>query len=82
MYEDTSPAEVERYHEMLRALSPHERLRVAVALSIAVRRLAEAGIRQRHPLADEQEVRVRLAVRLYGREVALRAFRDVPDDAV
>jgi hypothetical protein len=82
MSEDTSPAEVDRYQEMLRALAPHERLRIAVALSMAVRRLAEAGIRQRHPLADEQEVRVRLVTRLYGREVALQAFQDVPDDAV
>lgn len=51
-------------------------------LSMAVRELALAGIRERHPEASEQEVRVRLAVRLYGREAATRLFGAVPDDAV
>jgi hypothetical protein len=51
-------------------------------LSRAVRELAIAGIRQRHPEADEQEVRVRLTVRLYGRAAATRLFGTVPDDAV
>ena len=32
-------------------------------------------------LGDE-ELRVRLAVRMYGRAVASRVFRDIPDDAV
>lgn len=81
MYEDTSPAEVERYHAHLRALPPHERLRIALGLSAAVRSLAEAGIRQRHPRADEEEVRVRLVARLHGREAALRLFQNVPADA-
>jgi hypothetical protein len=57
-------------------------MRIAVALSMAVRRLTEAGICERHPLANEQEVQVQLVARLYGREVALRAFQEVPDDAV
>jgi hypothetical protein len=47
-----------------------------------VRELAIAGIRQRHPEADEQEIRVRLTVRLYGREAAIKLFGAVPDDAV
>lgn len=51
-------------------------------LSRAVRELALAGIRQRHPEAGEQEVRVRLAARLYGRAAAVRLFGAVPDDAV
>ena len=55
---------------------------VAVALSRSVRALAEAGIRQRHPTAGVEEVKVRLAVRLYGRAAAERLFAAVPDDAV
>jgi hypothetical protein len=47
-----------------------------------VRQLAEAGIRQRHPHASDSEVRVRLTVRLYGRDVARRLFGAVPADAV
>lgn len=50
-------------------------------LSQAVRELALAGIRARHPAADDHELRVRLAVRLYGRECARRVFGHVPHDA-
>ena len=51
-------------------------------LSHAVRVLAEQGIRRRHPNADDDEVRVRLTVRLYGRAAAIKLFGAVPDDAV
>jgi DNA-binding HxlR family transcriptional regulator len=79
---DTSPSADARYHELLRALPPERRLETAMKLSRAVRELAISGIRQRHPDADEREVRVRLAVRLYGSDVATRLFGTVPDDAV
>jgi DNA-binding MarR family transcriptional regulator len=79
---DTSPEASARYHELLRAQSPAARLEQAAALTRAVRQLAEAGIRQRHPAASDAEVRVRLTVRLYGREAAMRLFGDVPDGAV
>jgi DNA-binding MarR family transcriptional regulator len=79
---DTSPAADARYHELLRAQSPAARLEQAAALTRAVRQLAEAGIRQRHPGASDAEVRVRLTVRLYGREVAARLFGAVPADAI
>jgi hypothetical protein len=73
---------VARYHELLRAQQPWERLRSAVALSAAVRELAEAGLRHRNPAASDEEIRVRLAVRLYGRTCAQRLFRSVPADAI
>ena len=50
-------------------------------LSRGVRELALAGIRESHPEATEEELRVRLTVRLYGREAAERLFGAVPDDA-
>jgi hypothetical protein len=78
---DTSSASSNRYHELLRAQAPHERLAQAMALSRMVRELAEAGIRQRFPSAAPEEVRVRLAVRLYGADAARRMFGDVPPDA-
>jgi hypothetical protein len=80
--QDTSPERMRRYHELLRAQEPWQRLRTAIALSSAVRQLAEAGLRMRHPGASDQELRVRLAVRLYGRAAAIRLFATVPDDAV
>jgi hypothetical protein len=80
--DDTSPAAEARYHELLRSQSPAARLAQAAALTTSVRNLAIAGIRSRHPDASVDEVRIRLAVRLYGRGTALRLFGLVPDDAV
>ena len=82
MPDDTSPEADARYHELLRAQTPAQRLEQAAALTRAVRELAIAGIRQRHPAATDAEVRVRLTVRLYGREVAARLHGELPDDAV
>jgi hypothetical protein len=45
-------------------------------------RLAEAGIRHRHPQATGEEVRIRLTTRLYGRQIARRLFGEIPDDAI
>jgi hypothetical protein len=66
----------------LRAQAPSQRLAQAASLTRTVRELAAAGIRQRHPAASAEEVRVRLAVRIYGRETARRLFESIPDDAV
>lgn len=82
MLRDTHASALARYHELLRAQAPHARLAQAVALTRATRQLAVAGIRQRHPLASEDEVRVRLVVRLYGRAVAERLFGPPPADAI
>ena len=82
VHRDTSPAAVARYHELLRAQAPHQRLEQANALIAATRELAIAGIRARHPDASPAELRVRLTVRLYGREVAGRIFGELPADAV
>lgn len=50
-------------------------------LSRGVRALAIAGIRADFPQADEHEIKVRLTVRLYGRDAAARLFGAVPADA-
>ena len=63
-------------------MPPERRLEAAMRLSQAVRELALAGIRGRHPEADADELRVRLTVRLYGRDCAQRLFGSVPDDAI
>jgi hypothetical protein len=72
--QDTSPEAERRYYELLAAKSPMERLAIAVRLTNAVRTLAEAAIRARHPTATSDEVRAHLAERLYGRAVARRLF--------
>jgi DNA-binding HxlR family transcriptional regulator len=74
--DDTAPERKQRYYELLRAQTPEQRLLSAVSLSEDVRTLAEAGIRLRHPDADEHEVRRRLIAILYGEEF-LRRLRGV-----
>lgn len=81
MWQDTSPAQQEAYFQRLRALSASERLQIVSRLNRGVRRIAVAGIRLQHPEASEDEVRVRLIVRLHGREIGERLFGTVPHDA-
>jgi hypothetical protein len=71
---DTAPAADRRYHELLRARTPAERLEHAVRLTTTARALAEAGIRHRQPELDERQVRAELARRMYGDAVARRLF--------
>lgn len=61
-------------------MSPERRLEAAMRLSRGVRALALAGIRDTFPQADERELKVRLTVRLDGKEAAVRLFGTVPDD--
>jgi hypothetical protein len=77
---DTSEPAQERYYELLRARTPLARLTTAVSLSSSVRRLAESSIRAADPSAEAGVVRARLALRLYGREVAARLFPGVDLD--
>ena len=77
---DTSEPAQERYYELLRARTPLARLTTAVSLSCSVRRLAESSIRAADPSAEAGVVRARLALRLYGHEVAARLFPGVDLD--
>ena len=77
---DTSEPALERYNELLRARTPLARLTTAVNLSSAVRQLAESSIRAAEPDAPARVVRARLALRLYGRQVAARLFPGVELD--
>jgi hypothetical protein len=80
MERDTAPEVLARYRARLAAMTPAERLEIAAGLTEGVRALAEAGLRKRYPGASGDELRCRLAALLYGRETALRLFRDVPAD--
>jgi hypothetical protein len=76
---DTREDKLDRYHELLREQAPYARLAQAMRLSRNVRELALAGIAMRHPGASEQERRVRLAVRLYGRDLAQARVRAIAE---
>jgi len=77
---DTSEPAQARYYELLRAQTPLARITTAVGLSTAVRQLAEAAIRSEAPDASPSVVRARLALRLYGPDVAARLFPNVKLD--
>jgi hypothetical protein len=80
--DDTSPEQQEEYFERLRRLTPEERLNIVSRLNRGVRRMAMMGLKLRHPEASEEELRLRLVVRIYGRKLAQRLFADIPADAV
>jgi hypothetical protein len=66
---DTTP-DAHRVHEdVLDKLGPARRLEMAIEMSSYVRALAEAGVRQRHPEYDEQDVRRAVLRKLQGRKI-------------
>jgi CelD/BcsL family acetyltransferase involved in cellulose biosynthesis len=71
---DTPPPVIERQFELLRRMSPEERLETARQLTLAVQRLAFEGVRRRYPGASDNEVWLRLAARRLGRELVLKIY--------
>ena len=78
---DTSPEAKRIYYERLAQLTPAERLTMMRRSSRMIRTLAEASIRREHPSAAAEEMRIRVAVRLYGRELVERLLGPAPADA-
>lgn len=72
--EDTSRAAEEVQFALLRAMTPARKLAVFRDLNAAARRLAELGIRMRHPGASDREVFLRLAATWLDRETMRRAY--------
>lgn len=78
---DTPPEARRFYYARLAALTPAERLAILFAQNRLVREIAEASIRRAHPGIEAGELRVRLAVRMYGRETVERVLGDIPENA-
>jgi hypothetical protein len=78
---DTSPEGKRFYFARLAKLTSFERLALMRESTGMIRRLAEASIRNEHPEASPEELRARLAVRLYGRETVERVLGPLPPDA-
>jgi hypothetical protein len=78
---DTTPEAKRFYFDRLAKLTPCERLALMRESSRMIRNLAEAAVRREHPDASPEEVRTRLAVRLYGRETVERVLGPLPADA-
>lgn len=81
MHDDTDPRAAAIYRVLLDSCSPTQRLAQAVRLSAAIRALAEAGLRQRHPDAAPDELRWRLTALCYGESFAERMLGPGPGAA-
>lgn len=75
---DTSPAAHEVQVSWNRRLGPAGRVALAFEMSEAVREIARAGIRSRHPTYTAEEVRFALIRLLYGDDLFRRAWPRAP----
>jgi len=67
---DTSPEAYAVQLELLRRLSPNQRLSKAFALSRQVKRMAMEAIRRRHPELEEDAIRLKFIELTYGKDLA------------
>ena len=71
---DTSVAALAVQDALFRRASPAEKLAQVARLSRMVDQLSMAGLRQRHPTADDEMIRYRGAELRLGRELAARVY--------
>lgn len=60
-YADTAPRAMEVWLEHLREMTPGEKIATVFELIRLAQNMAAAGVRSRHPNADEREVFLRVA---------------------
>ena len=77
---DTSPQIEQIQIERLRRMPVWRKLALVGEMNRAVRDLALAGLRQRHPNDSPAQRRRRLADMLLGQELAARVYGPVPED--
>lgn len=78
---DTSPEAWKKYWELLRRMTPEERLQRAFDLSRMVRGFEEAGLRERYPQASEREIFLRRVRQEWGPVLFRQVYGDViPDE--
>ena len=71
---DTSPEAWKVFLDLVRRMSPEERLQRAIDLTAAVRNLGEANIREAHPGASEREIFLRAARRRLGADLYAKVY--------
>ncbi len=74
---DSTPDIEQRLIQKWRGMSAEQKLTISLGMSQAVRELALAGIRQRHPAADPREQVLRLAIVTLGLELATAAYPEI-----
>jgi len=71
---DTSPEALAAFYDIQRRRPPELKLADAFDLSQGLFELVKAGIRTRHPSADEREVFLRAVATRLPRELMIRAY--------
>jgi hypothetical protein len=64
---DTSPRAAAVHAQLYRDIGPAKRAEIMAELSDALRDLAAAGVRRRHPEYDDERVRKEVLTVFYGR---------------
>ena len=73
-FADTDPRAMEVWLGLLRGKTPGERIEMVFELTDFALRMAESGVRVRHPDASEREVFLRSAALRLPRELMIRAY--------
>lgn len=74
LFPDTRPEAEAILIELLRQAPPWRKLAMVAQLNASVRTLTLSGLRQRHPYADDVEIRRRLADLLLGPDLATTVY--------
>jgi hypothetical protein len=77
---DTPPAITQMQIDILRRMPVPRKLQLVAEMNETLRVVALAGLRCRHPGADEAQLRRRLADLLLGSELAARVYGPLPED--
>jgi len=71
---DTTPQAQRKHYELMRRLSPEQKLSMAFAVTDATRQLVLADVKHRFPQASEEEIRRRFIARVLPREDVIRTY--------
>ena len=71
---DTTPQAQRMQYELMRQLSPEQKLSLAFALTETMRQLVHADLHHRFPQAGPEEIRRRFIARVLSREDVIRAY--------
>ena len=74
---DTTPEAWEFYLNLLRKMTPEQRMQRVFELSEGMRQLRLAGLRQQYPDAGEREIFLRYARENLGQELFRKVYGDV-----
>ena len=79
LYSDTHPKIEAMQIRLWREASPTRKMNMVAQLNKSARLLALTGLRSQYPQISESELRFKLAVLLYGEELANKVYGEVKD---